>query len=210
MPLPAPPLTNILFEQSLFEEARPFYRKVLDLEPGRPDSLSRIAIIYAREGRLEEAADVAKHIFSKGLVSRIISEYKTATSFTQGEASSHIRLGQFFRQMGFLEEAIREFLLASADHGKYLTATNCLAECFRQKGYPQLAVKQFQRALEQPGFRDEDFLELRFNLACTLEQMGQMKAALAAFQECYVIDIRYRDVASRIEVLMEKMQAAEA
>lgn len=203
-------LGDVLFEQSLFEEARPFYRQVLDLEPGRPDSLSRIAIIYAREGRLEEAADVAKQIFSKGLVSRIISEYKTATSFTEGEASSHIRLGQFFRQMGFLEEAIREFLLASADSGKYLTATNCLAECFRQKGYPQLAVKQFQRALEQPGFRDEDFLELRFNLAGTLEEMGQLKAALAAFQECYVIDIRYRDVASRIEVLMEKMQAAES
>lgn len=202
-------LGDVLFEQSLFEEARPFYRQVLDLEPGRPDSLSRIAIIYAREGRLEEAADVAKQIFSKGLVSRIISEYKAATSFTQGEASSHIRLGQFFRQMGFLEEAIREFLLASAENSKFLTASNCLAECFRQKGYPQLAVKQFQRALEQPGFRDEDFLELRFNLACTLEEMGQMKAALAAFQECYVIDIRYRDVASRIEVLMEKMQAAE-
>ena len=169
-----------------------------------------MAIIYAREGRLEEAADVAKQIFSKGLVSRIITEYKSATSFTQGEATSHIRLGQFFRQMGFLEEAIREFLLASADGNKYLTATNCLAECFRQKGYPQLAVKQFQRALEQPGFRDEDFLELRFNLACTLEEMGQMKAALAAFQECFVIDIRYRDVASRIEVLMEKMQGPEA
>lgn len=203
-------LGDLLFEQSLFEEARPFYRQVLDLEPGRPDSLSRVAIIYAREGRLEEAADVAKQIFSKGLVSRIITEYKSATSFTQGEATSHIRLGQFFRQMGFLEEAIREFLLASADGNKYLTATNCLAECFRQKGYPQLAVKQFQRALEQPGFRDEDFLELRFNLACTLEEMGQMKAALAAFQECYVIDIRYRDVASRIEVLMEKMQGPEA
>lgn len=202
-------LGDVLFEQSLFEEARPFYRQVLDIEPGRSDSLSRIAIIYAREGRLEEAADVAKQIFSKGLVSRIISEYKIATSFTQGEASSHIRLGQFFRQMGFLEEAIREFLLASAETTKFLTASNYLAECFRQKGYPQLAVKQFQRALEQPGFRDEDFLELRFNLACTLEEMGQMKAALAAFQECYVIDIRYRDVASRIEVLMEKMQATE-
>ena len=200
-------LGDVLFEQNLFEEARPFYRRVLDLEPGRPDSLSRIAIIYAREGRLEEAADVAKQIFSKGLVSRIINEYKKATSFARGEASSHIRLGQFFRQMGFLEEAIREFLIASMDKAKFLTASNCLAESFRQKGYPQLAVKQFQRALEQPGFRDEDFLELRFNLACTLEEMGQMQPALAAFQECYVIDIRYRDVASRIEVLMEKMQA---
>ncbi len=203
-------LGDVLFAQTLFEEARPFYREVLELEPGRSDSLSRIAIIYAREGRLEEAADVAKQIFSKGLVSRIIREYKKATSFTKGEASSHIRLGQFFRQMGFLEEAIREFLTASSDSVKVLTATNYLSECFRQKGYPQLAVKQFQKALDQPGFREEDFLELRFNLACTLEEMGQKQAALAAFQECYVIDIRYRDVASRIEVIMESMQAEGA
>ena len=200
-------LGDVLFEQGLFEEARPFYREVLDLAPGRPDSLSRIAIIYAREGRLEEAADVAKQIFSKGLVSRIIREYKKATSFTAGEPSSHIRLGQFYRQMGFLEEAIREFCVASQEGPKVLAATNNLAECFRQKGYPQLAVKQFQKVLELPGYREEDFLEIRFNLAGTLEEMGQKQAALAAFQECYVIDIRYRDVASRIELLMESMQA---
>ena len=200
-------LGDVLFEHGLFEEARPFYREVLDLAPGRPDSLSRIAIIYAREGRLEEAADVAKQIFSKGLVSRIIREYKKATSFTAGEASSHIRLGQFYRQMGFLEEAIQEFSLAAQGGPKVLIATNSLAECFRQKGYPHLAVKQFQKVLEQPGYREEDFLEIRFNLAGTLEEMGQKQAALAAFQECYVIDIRYRDVASRIELLMESMQA---
>ncbi len=200
-------LGDVLFEHGLFEEARPFYRQVLDLAPGRPDSLSRIAIIYAREGRLEEAADVAKQIFSKGLVSRIIREYKKATSFTAGEPSSHIRLGQFYRQMGFLEEAIREFCVAAQEGPKVLTATNNLAECFRQKGYPHLAVKQFQKVLELPGYREEDFLEIRFNLAGTLEEMGQKQAALAAFQECYVIDIRYRDVASRIEVLMESMQA---
>lgn len=199
-------LADVLFEQNLFEEARPYYRKVLELEPGRPDALSRIAIIYAREGRLEEAVEVAKQIFSKGLVSRIIREYKSATQFKEGEASSHIRLGQFYRQLGFLEEAIGEFVVASGDESKVLAASNNLAGCFRQKGYPELAVKQFQRALELPGYRDEDFLELRFNLACTYEEMGELQGALGAFQECYVIDIRYRDVASRIELLMEKMQ----
>lgn len=200
-------LGDVLFEQGLFEEARPFYRQALDLESDSPNSLSRIAIIYAREGRLEEAADVAKKIFSKGLISQIIREYKKATSFTPGEASSHIRLGQFYRQMGFIEEAIREFLVVAQDDSKILIATNNLAECFRQKGYPQLAVKQLQAILDRGGHREEDFLEIRFNLACTLEEMGQQQAALAAFQECYVIDIRYRDVASRIEALMEGMQA---
>lgn len=202
-------LGDVLFRHSLFEEARPIYHEVLEKEPGRPEALSRIAIIYAREGRLEEAADVAKQIFSKGLVSRIIREYKEATGFREGDAGSHIRLGQFYRQMGFIDEAIGEFLTAGQDSAKMLSAYNYLAQCFRQKGYLNLAVKQFQKALDQPGYRDEELLELRFNLAGALEEMGRLKEALAAFQECYVVDIRYRDVAQRIEVLMEKMQAAE-
>lgn len=203
-------LGDVLFQHNLFEEARPIYHEVLEREPGRPEALSRVAIIYAREGRLEEAADVAKQIFSKGLLSRIIKEYKKATGFTEGDSGSHIRLGQFYRQMGFLEEAIREFVIAGQDTSKILSAHNHLAMCLRQQGYLSLAVKQFQKALELPGYKDEELLELRFNLACALEEMGQLKAALAAFQECYVVDIRYRDVAQRIEVLMEKMQAAEA
>ncbi|MCA9792492.1 MAG: tetratricopeptide repeat protein [Candidatus Eremiobacteraeota bacterium] len=200
-------LGDVLFKHSLFEEARPIYAEVLEREPGRPEALSRVAIIYAREGRLEEAADVAKQIFSKGLVSRIIKEYKEATGFTEGDAGSHVRLGQFYRQMGFLEEAIREFLVASQDPSRLLGAYNHLAQCFRQQGYLELAVKQFQKALDQPGYRDEELLELRFNLACALEDMGRHKAALAAFQECYVIDIRYREVAQRIEALMANMHA---
>jgi tetratricopeptide (TPR) repeat protein len=198
---------DVLFHQGLFEEARPIYHEVLEKEPGRPESLSRIAIIYAKEGRLEDAADIARQIFSKGLVSKIIREYKSVTNFRSGDASSHLRLGRFYQQLGFVEEAILEYRRAANDPNRFLQACNQLAMCFAQQGYSDLAVRQFQMALDQPGYQEEDvdMLELRFNLACTFEEKGRYKEAMQAFQECFVVDIRYRDVTQRIEALSAKM-----
>lgn len=196
---------DILFHQGLFEEARPIYHEVLEKEPGRPESLSRVAIIYAKEGRLEDAADIARQIFSKGLVSKIIREYKSVTGFRAGDANSHLRLGKFYQQLGFIEEAIQEYNRAATEPNKYLMACNQLALCFAQQGYSDLAIRQFQLALDTPGYQDEDLLDIRFNLACILEEKGRLKEAMQAFQECFVVDIRYRDVAQRIELLSQRM-----
>lgn len=202
---------DVLFHQGLFEEARPIYLEVLKREPGRPEALSRVAIIYARDGRLEDAADVARQIFSKGLVSKIIREYKSVTNFKFGEAPSHLRLGKFYQQLGFVEEAILEYQRAAQDPSRFLPASNQLALCFAQQGYPDLAIRQFQIALDTPGYQDEELLELRFNMADTLEQRGHFKEAIQAFQDCFMVDIRYRDVAQRIEALSTKLlNAAEA
>jgi tetratricopeptide (TPR) repeat protein len=196
---------DVLFHQGLYEEARPIYLEVLDKEPGRPEALSRVAIIYARESRWEEAADIARQIFSKGLVSKIIREYKAVTAFRAGEANSHLRLGKFYQQLGFVEEAILEYGRAASEPSKFLQACNQLALCFVQQGYAELAVRQFQIALDSPGYQDDDLIEIRFNLACILEEQGRYREAMQAFQECFGIDIRYRDVAQRIESLSQKM-----
>lgn len=196
---------DVLFHQGKFEEARPIYAEVLEKEPGRPESLSRVAIIYAKESRWEDAADIARQIFSKGLVSKIIREYRAVTGFRPGDAGSHLRLGQFYQQLGFVEEAIIEYGLAAKDPSKFLMACNQLALCFSQQGYSDLAVRQFQIALETPGYQDEEQLDLRYFLGRTLEDLGRYKEAMHAYQECFVVDIRYRDVAQRIEGLGDKM-----
>jgi len=199
---------DLLFNEGLFEDARPLYDEVLQREPGRPESLSRVAIIYAREERLEEAAGLARQIFARGLVGRIVSEYRQAVGYASNEAGSRIKMGEFYRQMGFLEEAIQEFQWASRDPGKMLQAVNHLALAFREKGYRDLAIRQYLKALEQPGFMDEDLLELRYNLGQILEEEKRFKEALQAYQECYAVDIRYRDVSDRIEVLFERLESS--
>lgn len=203
-------IADILFGEGLLDEARVIYHEVLAKEPERAESLSRVAIIYAREGRLEEAAGVARQIFAKGLVGRIIEEYSQALGFAPGDASYHIKMGEFYRQMGFLEEAIIEFGIASRDPAKMLIAVNDIALVFRDKGYSDLAIKQLQKALDQPGFSDEELLELHYNLAEVLEGEGRLDEALQAFQECYAVDISFRDVSDRIDALLEASEQSSS
>ncbi len=198
---------DLLFNAEHFEEARPYYDEVLQKEPGCAGALSRVAIIYARQERLEEAAGVARQIFAKGLVGRIVSEYRQAVGYSPEDAGSQIKMGEFYRQMGFLEEAIQEFYQASRDPGKMLLAVNHLALAFKEKGYRDLAIRQFLKALDQPGFMDEDLLDLRYNLGQVLEEEGRFNEALQAYQECYAVDIRFRDVSDRIEILFERLQS---
>ncbi len=198
---------DLLFNAEHFEEARPYYDEVLRREPGCAGALSRVAIIYARQERLEEAAGVARQIFAKGLVGRIVSEYRQAVGYSPEDAGSQIKMGEFYRQMGFLEEAIQEFYRASRDPGKMLLAVNHLAMAFKEKGYRDLAIRQFLKALDQPGFMDDDLLDLRYNLGQVLEEEGRFNEALQAYQECYAVDIRFRDVSERIEVLFERLQS---
>ncbi len=198
-------IADMMFERGYRNESCPIYKEALRLEPERPQSLSRVSVIYALDGRLEEAAGLASKIFAKGLVGKITEEYGRALEFQPNDAAYHIKMGEFFRQLGFLEEAIDEFNKAISDPAKVLTAVNNLSLTFQDKGYRDLAIKQLQRVMDQPGFSDEELLDLRYNLASVLEAEGRYDDAISAYQECYAVDIKFRDVSERLEKLFEKV-----
>ena len=52
---------------------------------------------------------------------------------------------------------------------------------------------------------DEELLDLRYNLASVLEAEGRYDDAISAYQECYAVDIKFRDVSERLEKLFEKV-----
>ena len=198
-------VADLLFERGYRDESCPIYKEVLEREPSRPQSLSRVSIIYALEGKLEEAAGLARQILAKGLLGKITEEYSQALNFSPTDVSYHIKMGEFYRQLGFLEEAIGEFYKAVSDPAKVLEAVNSLALTFQEKGYRDLAIKQLQKIMEQPGFSDDELLDLRYNLASILQAEGRYEDAIQAYQECYAVDIKFRDVAERLDELFEKV-----
>ncbi len=101
-----------------------------------------------------------------------------------------------------MEEAIMEFQNASAFEKHTLRAYGLLGMAFKRQGFDNLAIKQFQRALEL-DFPDEDLQEIRYNLAQTYQEQGTIQEALIMYQECYAIDIRYKDVSQKINELSE-------
>lgn len=198
-------LANMLFEHEFIKEACPMYEEVLGLDPERSLSLARISIIYALEGNLDQVVGLSRQIFVKGMLGYVTEEYSKALGMRPNDAAYHIKMGEFFKQLGFLEEAIDEFNKAISDPAKVLVAVNGLSVAFQEKGYRDLAVKQLQKAMEQPGFSDEELLDLRYNLAVMLEEDGRYEEAIQAYQECYAVDICFRDVGDRMVSLFEKV-----
>jgi tetratricopeptide (TPR) repeat protein len=110
-------------------------------------------------------------------------------------------LGIAYRGMGLLDEAIGEFQRAARDPERLFDCASLLAACFEDKGLPQLAVSWLERGLEVPGRSDEEYQELRYELACALELVGDAGRAARMFVELYGENARLRDVAEKVKRL---------
>jgi hypothetical protein len=76
-----------------------------------------------------------------------------------------------------------------------------LGICFIEKGMPKLAVKWFEKGLQAPGRRDEEYQGLRYDLASAYEQAGEIQRACQIFTELYGQDASFRDVAEKVRKL---------
>ncbi|MCE1248072.1 MAG: tetratricopeptide repeat protein [Firmicutes bacterium] len=202
-------MAEMLFEFGLFEQSKQLYENVLEREPENFDVVARLAIIYAKAGNLQDAVVYTKKIFSKGLVAEVIEEYKKSSEIDPDDAQIHINMGLFYQEMGFIEEAIAEFQMAAMDKERLLEAYRLLALCFKQESFIDLAVKQLERALEQKGYPEEDYLPIRYSLGEILLESGKEQEALSAFYECYMVDINYRDISVKISQLSEKLSSED-
>ncbi|HZI19878.1 MAG TPA: tetratricopeptide repeat protein [Pyrinomonadaceae bacterium] len=122
---------------------------------------------------------------------------------------THYQMGLAYREMGLLDQAVEEFqiaagLAAPADGTpRYLNCCNLLGHCFVQKGMPRPAAVWFKRGLDAPGHGEDEYQALRFDLAATFEQMGEVDRAVEIFSEVYAIDVNYRGVAGRLRELQK-------
>jgi tetratricopeptide (TPR) repeat protein len=133
-------------------------------------------------------------------------EAEGATADEQ-DPETHYNLGVAFREMGLLDEAIGELqkVCQAIDRGEafphVLQVYTWLAECLRDKGAPQAAIKWYQRAVQLPGMDEETRIAVYYEMAAAYEACGNRQAALDTFMEVYAHNIDYRDVAERIKTL---------
>ena len=74
-----------------------------------------------------------------------------------------------------------------------------LGQAFQQKGYADLARKNYERAMEGGSGSDERSKEILYNLGSIAEEQGQADEARALFARIFEVDIGYRDVAAKME-----------
>jgi len=117
------------------------------------------------------------------------------------ETEQQFKLGLTYRDMGMIEDAIRELSWAARSPRRRFEASSLVARLERDKGNMPAAVEWFERAAEAPAPTPDAGRELLFELAQALESSGESARALAVYLELRSDAGEFRDVSKRIERL---------
>ncbi len=129
--------------------------------------------------------------------------FRAQVEETSGEADpeAHVELGVALGQMGQLDDAIREFQVATRAPEPPLRAFELLGEAFIEKELYSVAVRVLNRALHIPGHKDHERLGILYQLGVAHQQVGDAREALNCFERIYSVNIDFRDVAERMRTV---------
>lgn len=130
-----------------------------------------------------------------------VAELRRRVEVTPGDASVRLALGKALLRQGQLDEAASELQKAVPDPRLAGEAHVHLARCFQEKGYLDLAKKEYRRALEGHSAVDEHAREILYNLGAIAEAEGDAAEARSCYAQIFEVDIGFRDVAQKMEQL---------
>lgn len=116
-----------------------------------------------------------------------------------GDGALRLELGRLMQRRGELDAAIGELQKAVSDPRAQRDAGFFLAQCFHEKGFLDLARKEYERALEGASPRDERTKEVLYNLGEIAEAEDKAEDARFFYTRIFEVDIAYRDVAAKME-----------
>ncbi len=108
------------------------------------------------------------------------------------------QLATVYWESGDVDNALKEFQTAQKNPHRRLVSLVYLGRCFYEKGQYDIAVEQFEKAIEGMVGMNKDKMDAIYFLAMTLEAMGDTENALARYKEIYQAKIDFRDVEERM------------
>jgi tetratricopeptide (TPR) repeat protein len=125
----------------------------------------------------------------------------------EGDYETHYQTAIAYKEMGLMEEAIREFQdainLVSPNDGtrRFFACAHLLGHCFMEKRMPNLALMWYKRALETERLKTEEKQGIWYEIGNAYEVGGDVEKALENFELIYALNVDYRDVSQRIQNL---------
>lgn len=120
---------------------------------------------------------------------------------------THYHLATAYKEMGLLEEAIREFQdainLVEMNDGtrRFFQCANLLGHCFLEKKMPNLSIVWYQRSLEVANLDEQEKHAIFYELGNAFESDGDTQASVLYFEKLYAENVNYRDVSQRLKTL---------
>lgn len=141
----------------------------------------------------------------------IFDEFKKglAQEISEEDASTHYDLGIAYKEMGVVDDAIKEFLVASNDPNFFSQATSMIGICQMSVGRYGKAIEAFSAALMKAEKSGETWWSLQYDLAMCYELNGQKQEALEIYTNVYNWDVNYREITKKYEALKGELGAPD-
>ena len=118
-----------------------------------------------------------------------------------GEAPLRLQLGRRLLKSGEVDAAMAELQRAALDPRCGRDAGVLLGDCFKQKGYLDLARKEYEKALGPVGVLDDRAKEILYTHGAIAEEAGDAAHARVHYARIFETDVGYKDVAAKMERL---------
>jgi len=209
--------------QGLQDEALRIYERLLNIFPGNEELLSRVAALQGTapqpseveagklaEPQVQETVDIEELIEPQldTEVMDIFEEFKKGLekAVEPEDIETHYNLGIAYKEMGLIDDAIREFQTSRNDPRFYVQSMTMLGICYMEKGLYPIAIKAFKEALDNIDTRDESYWGALYDLAAAHEKNGELARAFELYTDIYGWNSKFRDVGERLSQLKASME----
>jgi tetratricopeptide (TPR) repeat protein len=186
---------DILKSESLFLEEEDFY----ETEKSAAAELGAIKY-WVEELQKQRTSTIEKNMME------IFKEFKKGVDEKIGHEDYDTRynLGIAYKEMGLIEEAIHEFLISSKHPLKFFDSAGLLGICFREKGMMEESIGWFEKALQTPDRKDDEYNAVKYELVTTAKLKEDYLYAKKLAFEILKKDPHYRNIKEVFAELKDK------
>lgn len=188
---------RVLQKRGFDRKAKSVYQKILERDPKNEEALSKILSSASSpamdQGQLKEELFLYCKDFQDQVWSNISEAYE-----------KYYDVGMLYREVGLRDDAIADFQLSIKGGQRQLKGFEMLAISFLEQGDYGLASEVLNQGISVKKFLDNEYVGLHYNLGLANEQLGDRQKALDEYEQVYILDINYKDVAQRMRNLLEQ------
>jgi tetratricopeptide (TPR) repeat protein len=203
-------LARLYVQKHAFDEAADVLRRAMEKAPGDPElenTLSEVSVqrfnadvASLREaGKEQEAA--AKEIERDQYV---FNSLQDRVQRYPNDLGIRYDFGVMLFENHYITESIQQFQLSQRSPKHRAKSLYYLGLCFRHKKQYDMAMQQLETAAKELTRMDNLKKDIVYAQGEVAEAMGNSAAAAGFFKQIYQVDIRYRDVAEKIEKVYSK------
>jgi tetratricopeptide (TPR) repeat protein len=188
---------RVLQKRGFDRKAKSVYQKILERDPNNEEALSKILAVRSGssvdQGQMKEQLFLICKDFQDSAWTNIIETYE-----------QYYDIGMLYRETGLRDDAIADFQLSIKGGQRQLKGFEMLAVSFLEQGDYGLASEVLNQGISVKKFLDNEYVGLHYNLGLAHEQLGDRSKALDEYEQVYILDINYKDVAQRMRRLLEQ------